>query len=78
MIAQVRVKQPQRAGIQAMVIIIPRTTKLLRGILVSLRPSVRPSVRLSRIPCPLYRAYSSGWFHFIFIHLSKQLQVCHV
>ena len=36
-------------------------TKLLGGILVSLRPSVRPSVRLSRLPCPLCNIYSSGW-----------------
>ena len=51
------------------------------GILVSLRPSVRPvSVpRPSRIPCPLCSFYSSGWIHFIFIHLIKQLQkVCRV
>ena len=39
----------------------PRTTKLLGGILVSLRPSVRPSVRLSLLPCPLCNIYSSGW-----------------
>ena len=39
----------------------PRTTKLLGGILVSLRSSVRPSVRLSRLPCPLCNIYSSGW-----------------
>ena len=25
------------------------------------RPSVRPSVRLSRLPCPLCNIYSSGW-----------------
>ena len=51
----------------------PHTTKLLGGILVSLRPSVR----LSRIHCPLCSAYTSGWIHFIFIHLIKQLQkVC--
>ena len=55
------------------------------GILASLRPSVCPSVRpasvprLSRISCPLCSFYSSGWFHFIFIHLIKQLQkVCRV
>ena len=35
----------------------PRTTKLLGGILVSLCPSVRPS----RLPCPLCNIYSSGW-----------------
>ena len=43
----------------------PRTTKLLGGILVSLRLSVRlsvrPSVRPSRLPCPLCNFYSSGW-----------------
>ena len=45
------------------------------GILVSLRLSVRPS----RIPGPLCSTYSSGWIHFIFIHLIKQLQkVCRV
>ena len=42
--------------------------------------SIRPSVpRPSRIPCPLCSFYSSGWIHFIFIHLIKQLQkVCRV
>ena len=36
--------------------------------------SVRlPSVRPSRIPCPLCSAYSSGWIHLILIHLIKQL-----
>ena len=61
------------------------TPKLLGGggILVSLRPSlglpVCPSVHPSRIPCLLYSAYTSGWIHFIFLHLIKQLQtVCHV
>ena len=39
----------------------PRTTKLLGGILVSHCPSVCPSVRLSRLPCPLCNIYSSGW-----------------
>ena len=34
-----------------------RTTKLLGGILVS----HRLSVRLSRLPCPLYNIYNSGW-----------------
>ena len=39
--------------------------------------SVCPSVRLSHITCPLCRAYSSGWIHYIFIQLIKQLQkVC--
>ena len=36
--------------------------------------SVRLSVSLSRIPCPLCSTYSFGWIHFIFIHLMKQLQ----
>ena len=41
--------------------------------------SLSPSVRLSRILCPLCSAYSSGLIHFIFIHLIKQLQkVCRV
>ena len=45
------------------------TTKLL----VSLCPSVRPP----HISCLLCSAYSSGWIHFIFIHLIEQLQkVC--
>ena len=39
----------------------PGTTKLLGGILVSLRPSVCPFVRPSRLPCPLCNIYSSGW-----------------
>ena len=48
------------------------------GFTLSVRPSVRPSVpRPSRIPCPLCSFYSSGWIHFIFMHLIKQLQkVC--
>ena len=41
--------------------------------------SVRPSVRPSRIPCPLCSTCSFGWIHFIFTHLIKQLQkVCRV
>ena len=58
----------------------PRATKLgVGGILGSLRPSVRPSVRPSRLPCPLSSTYSSGWIHFNFIHLIKQLKnVCRV
>ena len=37
--------------------------------------SVRPPIpRPSRITCLLCRAYTSGWIHFIFIHLTKQLQ----
>ena len=41
--------------------------------------SVCPSIRPSRIPCPLCSAYSSSWIHFIFIHLIKQLQkICRV
>ena len=82
---------PSRASYLSIIVSIlsvsycTRTTKLLGVILVSLGPSVLPSVcpsvRLSvcssRIPCPLCRAYSSGWIHFILIHLIKQLQkVC--
>ena len=37
------------------------------------------SVHPSRIPCLLCSAQSSGWIHFIFIHLIKQHQkVCHM
>ena len=40
-------------------------------------PSVRPSVRLSRTPCPLCSANSSVWIHNIFTHVIKRLQkVC--
>ena len=58
-------------------------TKLFGGYIgftLSVRLSVRPSVPcLSRIPCPLCSFYSSGWVHFIFMHLIKQLQkVCRV
>ena len=46
------------------------------GVYIGFTPSVRPSVP---IPCPLGSACSSGWIHFIFIHLIKQLQkVCRV
>ena len=54
---------------QFCLLLYPSPTKLLGGILVSLRPSVHPS----RILCPLCSAYNSGWIHFIFIHLIKQL-----
>ena len=62
------------------VIIPPPHNEVVGGcILVSLRLSVRLSVRPSRIPFPLCSAYSFGWIHFIFIHLIKPLQkVCHV
>ena len=54
---------------------IPLDNFVVEGILVSLRPSVRPS----RIPCSLCSTYSSGWIHFILIHLIKRLQkVCRV
>ena len=53
-------------------LLYPRTTKLLGGILVSLRPSVRPS----RIPCPLCNTYSSGWI-FSYSHiLSSNFRRC--
>ena len=57
------------------VIIFPTQRNCWGGILVSLHPSVCSS----RIPCPLCSAHSSGWIHFIFVHLIKQLQkVCRV
>ena len=41
--------------------------------------SVSPSIRPSRIPCPLCSAYNSRWIHFIFKYLIEQLQkVCRV
>ena len=56
------------------------TTKLLGGILVSLRPSicssVHPSVHPPRIPCLLCSAYSSGWIHFIFNILLCNFRKC--
>ena len=44
-------------GCVACYVYTPCTTKLLGGILVSLRPSVR----LSRLPCPLCNIYNCGW-----------------
>ena len=41
---------------------IPPHNEVVGGILVSLRPSVRPS----RVPCPLCSIYSSGWILSIF------------
>ena len=47
------------------------------GFTPSIHLSVSPSVRPSHIPCQLCSTYSSGWIHFMFIHLIKQLQkVC--
>ena len=40
----------------------------------SVRPSVLLSIHLSQIPCPLCSTHSSGWIHFIFIYLIKQIQ----
>ena len=46
---------------------------------IGFTPSVHPSVRSAGIPCPLCSACSSGWIHFIFIHLIKHLQkLCRV
>ena len=39
------------------------TTKLLKGILVSLRPSFCLSVRQTLMLCPLCNTYSSGWIN---------------
>ena len=61
------------------IIIIPPAQQSCWGGYIGFTPSVRLSVRPSRIPCPLCSFYSSGWIHFIFIHLIKQLQkVCRV
>ena len=50
-----------------------------QSVRLSLCPSVHPSVHPSCILCQLCSTYSSGWIHFIFIHLIKQLQkVCSV
>ena len=68
--------------VMKILLLYPRTTKLLggyTGFTPSVRPSVRLSVRPSRIPCPLCSTCSFGWIHFIFTHLIKQLQkVCRV
>ena len=42
-------------------LLYPPNNEVVGGILVSPRPSVRPSVRLSRLPCPLCNIYSSRW-----------------
>ena len=57
-------------------LVIPPHNKVVGGVywFHSIRSSVRPSVHPSRILCPLCSAYSSGWIHFIFTHLIKQLQ----
>ena len=55
-------------------IFIPATQRSCGGILFSLHMFVRLSVCPSRIRCLLCSACSSGWIHFIFIHLIKQLQ----
>ena len=61
-----------------MCFIIPPHNEVVGGY-IGFTPSVRPSVCSSRILYPLCSAYSSGWIHFIFIHLIKLLQkVCHV
>ena len=55
----------------------PPPNEVVGGILVSLRPSVRLSVRPSRILCPLYSAYSFSWIHFIYIYiLSSNFRRC--
>ena len=48
------------------------------GRYIGFTPSVRPASvpRPSGIPCPLCSAYSSGWIHFIFVHLIKLQKVC--
>ena len=57
----------------------PWTTKLLGGILVSLRPvrlSVRLSVSRSRLPCPLCNIYSFGWILSILATNDHYLRGC--
>ena len=54
----------------AVMLLYPPHNEVVGGILVSLRPSVCPM----SVPCPLCSFFSSGWIHFIFIHLIKQLQ----
>ena len=52
-------------------LLCPLLKDVFWGILVSVCPCC--------ILCPPCSAYSSGWFHYIFIHLIKQLQkLCHV
>ena len=41
-------------------VIIPPNNEVV-GEYIGFTPSVRPSVRLSRLPCPLCNIYSSGW-----------------
>ena len=66
-----------RCYIKYGVIITPPTQQSCWG--VYWFHSVRPFVRPSHIPCLHCSAYSSGWIHFIFIHLINQLQkVCRV
>ena len=76
------IHMPGDNGLRLEMIIMPPHNEVVEGNIgftLSIRPSVRPSVRPSRIPCSLHSAYSSGWIHFIFIHLIKQLQeVCRV
>ena len=39
----------------------PANNEVVGGYIISLRPSVCPSLRLSRLPCPLCNIYSAGW-----------------
>ena len=54
----------------------PPHNEVVGGILVSLRPSVRPFVRPSRIPCPLCSAFSSRWIHFNLCIFSSKFRKC--
>ena len=53
-------------------IIPPAQRSYWGGILVSFHLSVCLSICTSHIPCLLCSTYSSGWIHFIFIHLIKR------
>ena len=47
-------------------LLYPPHNKVVGGY-IDFTPSVRPSVRPPRIPCPRCSAYCFGWIHFIFI-----------
>ena len=55
--------RPEWCSVNSCCFYTPRTTKLLGG--VYWFHSVRPSVRPSRMPCPLCIIYSYGWIVFI-------------
>ena len=62
--------QPQREDTKMSWKLDYITTGFIHDDAVNFTVDVHPS----RIPCPLCSTCSSGWIHFIFIHLIKQLQ----